>query len=472
MELGLYTFAELTPDPVTGRAISPAQRLRNLIEEATLADEVGLDVFGVGEHHRPDFAVSAPAVALAAAAERRRDRLTSAVSVLSSDEPERVYEQFGTLDRLSADGPRSWPGAARSSRTADLAEYGREKARPEPVDCRLGHDTGPGRVGAAARSNVVRLARDRRRRALPHSRTAARAARRRPRRCLLRPAGARRRGRRGSAGRARGARRPGGCARRGRRARGELEPQRRGWLGDQVRGLRVYAGVLAGEGISYADEVEGCYGVRPEPVSEDDYRGAHEQLDELLPGDGSLLERYEGWRSGLAVPAERMIPALVALVDAAAAPHRRGCSIFPTGEELVAEEVRDEPWWAFNYYLGDLRSRVVVNADTLTTAVRSRHARRSRGVPGPPHRARGQGAAPDPRPGRLEEAIQLVPTPQALVSEGIAEIGPRDSCSTRSSSGSSSDVLARARARGRPRAVARDRPGATEPLAASASMRR
>ena len=70
MELGLYTFAELTPDPATGRTIPPALRLRNLIEEATLADEVGLDVFGIGEHHRPDFAVSAPAIALAAVAAR------------------------------------------------------------------------------------------------------------------------------------------------------------------------------------------------------------------------------------------------------------------------------------------------------------------------------------------------------------------------------------------------------------------
>ena len=102
MELGLYTFAELTPDPATGRTISPAQRLRNLIEEATLADEVGLDVFGIGEHHRPDFAVSAPAVALAAVAARtERIRLTSAVSVLSSDDPVRVFQQFSTLDLLS-----------------------------------------------------------------------------------------------------------------------------------------------------------------------------------------------------------------------------------------------------------------------------------------------------------------------------------------------------------------------------------
>ncbi len=102
MELGLYTFAELTPDPATGRAIAPALRLRNLIEEATLADEAGLDVFAIGEHHRPDFAVSAPVIALTAAAERTsRIRLSSAVTVLSSDDPVRVFEQFSTLDLLS-----------------------------------------------------------------------------------------------------------------------------------------------------------------------------------------------------------------------------------------------------------------------------------------------------------------------------------------------------------------------------------
>ena len=85
MELGIYTFAELT-GPAGGRPAE--QRLRDLIEEIELADQVGLDVFGVGEHHRPDFAVSAPAVVLAAAAARtKRIRLTSAVTVLSSDDP-------------------------------------------------------------------------------------------------------------------------------------------------------------------------------------------------------------------------------------------------------------------------------------------------------------------------------------------------------------------------------------------------
>jgi probable LLM family oxidoreductase len=103
MELGIYTFAEATPDPATGYLVSPAQRLQNLLEEIELADQVGLDVFGVGEHHRSDYVVSAPAVVLAAAAARTKNiRLTSAVTVLSSDDPVRVFQSFATLDLLSA----------------------------------------------------------------------------------------------------------------------------------------------------------------------------------------------------------------------------------------------------------------------------------------------------------------------------------------------------------------------------------
>jgi len=108
MELGLYTFADVGPE------IGPARRLRNLLEEIELADQVGLDVFGVGEHHRPDYAVSSPAVALAAAAERtQKIRLTSAVTVLSSDDPVRVFQDFATLDLIS--GGRAEIMAGRGS---------------------------------------------------------------------------------------------------------------------------------------------------------------------------------------------------------------------------------------------------------------------------------------------------------------------------------------------------------------------
>jgi probable LLM family oxidoreductase len=126
IELGVYTFAELTDESITA-----AQRLRNLLEEVELADQVGLDVFGIGEHHRPDFAVSSPAVVLAAAAERTKTiRLTSAVSVLSSDDPVRVFQQFATVDLLS--GGRAEIMAGRGSFIEsfplfgyDLADYDR-----------------------------------------------------------------------------------------------------------------------------------------------------------------------------------------------------------------------------------------------------------------------------------------------------------------------------------------------------------
>ncbi|ASS90669.1 LLM class flavin-dependent oxidoreductase [Aeribacillus pallidus] len=102
MEIGIYTFGERTVDPETGQLISPGERLQNLMEEIELADQVGLDVFGIGEHHRPDYTVSAPAVVLAAAGTRtKRIRLTSAVNVLSSDDPVRVFQQFATLDLLT-----------------------------------------------------------------------------------------------------------------------------------------------------------------------------------------------------------------------------------------------------------------------------------------------------------------------------------------------------------------------------------
>ena len=98
MEIGVFTFADVRRE----EGGDPARRLRELIEEIELADEVGLDVYGVGEHHRPEFAVSTPAVVLAAAAARTtRIRLTSAVTVLSSDHPVRVFQEFSTVDLLS-----------------------------------------------------------------------------------------------------------------------------------------------------------------------------------------------------------------------------------------------------------------------------------------------------------------------------------------------------------------------------------
>ena len=102
MQIGIDSFAASIPDPVTGQVLSPVQRMQTLLAEMELADQVGLDVFGIGEHHRAEFLDSAPAVILAAAAARTKTiRLTSAVTVLSAADPVRVFQEFATLDLIS-----------------------------------------------------------------------------------------------------------------------------------------------------------------------------------------------------------------------------------------------------------------------------------------------------------------------------------------------------------------------------------
>src|ERR1700723_2329793 len=102
MQIGIDSFAAAISDPVTGETLTPSERLRRLLDEIELADKVGLDVFGIGEHHRPEFLDSAPPIILAAAATRTKNiRLTSAVTVLSAADPVRVFQEFATLDLIS-----------------------------------------------------------------------------------------------------------------------------------------------------------------------------------------------------------------------------------------------------------------------------------------------------------------------------------------------------------------------------------
>jgi hypothetical protein len=196
-----------------------------------------------------------------------------------------------------------------------------------------------------------------------------------------------------------------------------------GWLRDQARGLRTYAGVLAGEELSYSDEVEGCYGIRPQRVGTGVYEAVHERLEELLPGDGPLADRYEAWRKSRIVSPEKVVPALRDVVEVLRGQAAKLVAL-PVGEGLVVEGVTDEPWWAFNYYLGGLRSRVVVNLDQpdipddiVELAVHEVY---------PGHHT--EHAVKEQRfireRGEIEESIQLVPTPAALLQEGVAETGP------------------------------------------------
>jgi hypothetical protein len=196
-----------------------------------------------------------------------------------------------------------------------------------------------------------------------------------------------------------------------------------GWLRDQVLGLRTYTGVLAGESVSYADEVEGCYGVRPTHTDEAVFRAAHERLEELLPGEGPPAERYERWEDSIRVPAEQVERVVATVIEEARAWTRRLVEL-PAGEGVVLETVRDKPWLAFCEYLGNLRSRIAVNVDlpisalellrlTIHETYAGHHTERCRKE----HvLVRGRGL--------LEETLVLVPTPQSLVSEGIAELAP------------------------------------------------
>lgn len=123
MEIGIYTFGDITPDWRTGQAIGVEQRYREILAAAKLADDVGLDVFGVGEHHRLDLAISSPAVTMAAiAAVTNRIRLTSAVTILSTLDPVRVFEDFSTVDLLS--GGRAELIAGRGAFIESFALFG------------------------------------------------------------------------------------------------------------------------------------------------------------------------------------------------------------------------------------------------------------------------------------------------------------------------------------------------------------
>jgi hypothetical protein len=196
-----------------------------------------------------------------------------------------------------------------------------------------------------------------------------------------------------------------------------------GWLRDQVVGLRTYAGVLAGESRSYADEVEGCYGVRPTRTDEAVFAAAHERLAELLPGHEPLPERYERWRDSMRVPAERVERTVAAVIGQARAWTRRLVEL-PDDEGVVVEIVRDKPWLAFSEYLGGLRSRVAVNVDLSISAVELLHLTSHETYPG--HHA--ERSAKDhllvQGRGLMEETLVLAPTPQSLVSEGVAELAP------------------------------------------------
>jgi hypothetical protein len=199
------------------------------------------------------------------------------------------------------------------------------------------------------------------------------------------------------------------------------DEQRRRWLEAELVGLETAARRRGGEAVGYVEEVEGCFGVRPELVPEERFEAAHRELDDALGGSGDLGERFRAWEETQLIRGDPLLP----LVEALTADFRTRAATLvdlPEGEDVELELVSDEPWMAYNYYLGGLRSRVVVNTDVpaqarnlgvlvaheLYPGHHTEHALKELTL----LRGRGYG----------EEAIALLVTPQCLVSEAIAEI--------------------------------------------------
>jgi hypothetical protein len=199
-------------------------------------------------------------------------------------------------------------------------------------------------------------------------------------------------------------------------------PARRHWLRAQVVGLLTTARRLAGEPIGYADEVEACYGVRPSRVDDEVFEDAHRRLDDVLPGAGALGERLVAWRESHAVPVDRLGAAIESLADDL---RERTRSLFglPDGERVEFELVTDQPWSGFNYYLGDLHSRVAVNTDLPVLSTGLAHLVAHEAYPGhhTEHTRKEVGLVR--RRKWWEESIFLVGTPQCLLAEGLADLG-------------------------------------------------
>jgi hypothetical protein len=202
-----------------------------------------------------------------------------------------------------------------------------------------------------------------------------------------------------------------------------LEEQRRRWLFGQIRGCETVARRLAGEPISWAEEVERCYGVEPEVTPDGRFAEAQEALDRALSGDGDLGERYRAWLETQVVARDRILPAVERLSRELRARTRQLFGL-PEGESVELDVAENEPWAAFNYYLGDLRSRVVLNTDLPVYSVRLGLLVAHEIYPG--HHTEGAWKERLLVRDRsiLEESIFLTGTPAAVVSEGIAMLAP------------------------------------------------
>ena len=200
-----------------------------------------------------------------------------------------------------------------------------------------------------------------------------------------------------------------------------VDAGRRRWLRAQVVGLHTSARKLAGEPIEYADEVEWCYGVRPRFRDEQLFADAHRRLDAVLPGDGAVRERIITWREAQAIPVPRLEGVLRDIADDF---RERTDTMFglPQGEHIDWELATNQPWSGFNYYLGNLRSRVAINTDLPVLAPSLGHLVAHEAYPGH-HTEHSRKEAGLVRVRQWqEETLFCVGTPQCLLAEGLADL--------------------------------------------------
>ena len=202
---------------------------------------------------------------------------------------------------------------------------------------------------------------------------------------------------------------------------GDLDAVRRRWLRAQTAGLHTAARKMAGEAVSFVDEVEQCYGVRPAFVEHDELAEAHRRLDLALPGSGDLAARYDAWRTSHLIPVDRLETVVHTLAEAFRERTRDTFGL-PDGEEIRFELVADQPWSGFNYYEGGLKSRVAINTDLPVSSTAIGHLIAHEAYPGhhTEHCLKEVGLVR--RRQQLEESIFLVGTPQCLLAEGLADL--------------------------------------------------
>jgi hypothetical protein len=201
-----------------------------------------------------------------------------------------------------------------------------------------------------------------------------------------------------------------------------LPADRAEYLRGQLTGLECSARKLAGEPVGYLDEVAAYFQVDVELGDPGTYAAAHAELEALLPGGGTLAERYARYRHREECPPDRLADAVAAL-SSALRDRVRGCYGLPEVETVRYEVVTDKPWSGFNYYEGGFRSRVAINADLPHRLAQLPHLVAHESYPGhhTEHCRKEQGLVD--KDGRLEHTVFLVNTPECLMAEGLADLG-------------------------------------------------